>query len=136
MRVSAISALAVEVATSFRYLVISRRGQRLIPLITEYPQHRFIRSPVIGRVLRTMSGDTNTMYNVIFVLGGPGAGKGTQCERIESVRCFIANLHFNQQFSIIHRPNSIDEMIIQRFLILGQHVFIRLFVRAKNCNEN
>ena len=26
-------------------------------------------------------------YNVLFVLGGPGAGKGTQCEKIVEVRC-------------------------------------------------
>lgn len=36
-----------------------------------------------------MSGDFNkgdcNKYNVVFVLGGPGAGKGTQCERIQSV---------------------------------------------------
>lgn len=25
-------------------------------------------------------------FNVVFVLGGPGAGKGTQCARIVSVR--------------------------------------------------
>lgn len=25
-------------------------------------------------------------YNVVFVLGGPGAGKGTQCERIVKVK--------------------------------------------------
>lgn len=29
-----------------------------------------------------MAGDP-LMYNVVFVLGGPGAGKGTQCEKIE-----------------------------------------------------
>lgn len=29
------------------------------------------------------------MYNVIFVLGGPGAGKGTQCERIESTFGYV-----------------------------------------------
>ncbi|KAL8582949.1 hypothetical protein ACOMHN_006493 [Nucella lapillus] len=28
-----------------------------------------------------MAGDS--MYNVVFVLGGPGAGKGTQCQKIE-----------------------------------------------------
>lgn len=27
----------------------------------------------------TMSGDSQ--FNVVFVLGGPGAGKGTQCEK-------------------------------------------------------
>ena len=26
-------------------------------------------------------------YNVVFVLGGPGAGKGTQCEHIVKVTC-------------------------------------------------
>lgn len=32
-----------------------------------------------------MSGDSRPEYNVVFVLGGPGAGKGTQCERIQEV---------------------------------------------------
>lgn len=32
-----------------------------------------------------MSGDSKAKYNVVFVLGGPGAGKGTQCERIQEV---------------------------------------------------
>jgi hypothetical protein len=31
-----------------------------------------------------MSGD-KSKYNVVFVLGGPGAGKGTQCVRIDEV---------------------------------------------------
>lgn len=30
-----------------------------------------------------MAGDSAQMYNVVFVLGGPGAGKGTQCTKIE-----------------------------------------------------
>ena len=34
-----------------------------------------------------MSGDA--MYNVIFVLGGPGAGKGTQCEKITQRYPFV-----------------------------------------------
>ncbi|XP_005099233.1 UMP-CMP kinase [Aplysia californica] len=32
-----------------------------------------------------MSGDSASLYNVVFVLGGPGAGKGTQCEKINEV---------------------------------------------------
>ena len=27
-------------------------------------------------------------YNVVFVLGGPGAGKGTQCQKIVQVRFY------------------------------------------------
>uniref|UniRef100_A0A0B7BHI0 UMP-CMP kinase n=1 Tax=Arion vulgaris TaxID=1028688 RepID=A0A0B7BHI0_9EUPU len=30
-----------------------------------------------------MSNDSKPPYSVVFVLGGPGAGKGTQCERIQ-----------------------------------------------------
>jgi len=30
-----------------------------------------------------MSGDKTSKYNVVFVLGGPGAGKGTQCVKID-----------------------------------------------------
>ena len=31
---------------------------------------------------RTMSNSSGNLPNVLFVLGGPGAGKGTQCTRI------------------------------------------------------
>lgn len=30
--------------------------------------------------------------HVIFVLGGPGAGKGTQCEKITNVRIFFKSV--------------------------------------------
>ena len=36
------------------------------------------------RFARMACGDVQ-MYNVVFVLGGPGAGKGTQCHKIEEV---------------------------------------------------
>lgn len=39
--------------------------------------------------LSIMSGDKTPKYNVVFVLGGPGAGKGTQCVRIEKVFGYI-----------------------------------------------
>lgn len=35
-------------------------------------------------------------YNVIFVLGGPGAGKGTQCENI--VRVYIYFIYLNNHY--------------------------------------
>jgi adenylate kinase family enzyme len=35
---------------------------------------------------------------VAFVLGGPGAGKGTQCEKIVEV---LYSSYINKQFSII-----------------------------------
>ncbi|KNC83854.1 hypothetical protein SARC_03911 [Sphaeroforma arctica JP610] len=41
----------------------------------------FTRHPsVVSRLLSTMA--PTAKYNVLFVLGGPGAGKGTQCEKI------------------------------------------------------
>ena len=40
----------------------------------------------------------NNLFNVVFVLGGPGAGKGTQCSNIMKVRilylkCIAFNKH-------------------------------------------
>lgn len=32
---------------------------------------------------------TDSMYNVVFVLGGPGAGKGTQCQKIEETFGYV-----------------------------------------------
>ena len=41
-------------------------------------------------------------YNVVFVLGGPGAGKGTQCQNIVKVICqfmtFLRHLGLNGKF--------------------------------------
>ncbi|GFO10720.1 ump-cmp kinase [Plakobranchus ocellatus] len=34
-------------------------------------------------VTGTMTENKKSLYNVVFVLGGPGAGKGTQCEKIQ-----------------------------------------------------
>lgn len=37
----------------------------------------------LARTVAAMSGDGNpSLFNVVFVLGGPGSGKGTQCVRI------------------------------------------------------
>ena len=41
-------------------------------------------------VVRGMSSVAKSL--VVFVLGGPGAGKGTQCERIVKVRCMVKYL--------------------------------------------
>lgn len=37
----------------------------------------------------SMAGDSQSKYNVMFVLGGPGAGKGTQCQRIEKTFGYV-----------------------------------------------
>ena len=41
---------------------------------------RILQSGVVARALKM------SKFNVVFVLGGPGAGKGTQCEKIVKVR--------------------------------------------------
>lgn len=40
---------------------------------------------VIYTAYRQLSSSVMAKYNVVFVLGGPGAGKGTQCENIVKV---------------------------------------------------
>ena len=45
---------------------------------------RLVELGVGRRFARMACGDVQ-MYNVVFVLGGPGAGKGTQCHKIEEV---------------------------------------------------
>ena len=34
-------------------------------------------------------GDTGPLYEVVFVLGGPGSGKGTQCAKIVDVFQYV-----------------------------------------------
>lgn len=46
-----------------------------------FPLLLFARRCFVGMA----GGEPNHKYNVVFVLGGPGAGKGTQCLKIEEV---------------------------------------------------
>ena len=50
---------------------------------------------VFTRRVFSMAGD-GQKYNVVFVLGGPGAGKGTQCQKIEEVKWqfFLLSVEF------------------------------------------
>jgi len=41
---------------------------------------------VIGKQISTHLGQLSK-FEVVFVLGGPGSGKGTQCSRIKEVSC-------------------------------------------------
>ena len=52
-------------------------------------------------------------YNVLFVLGGPGAGKGTQCEKIVEVRCsfLVTSFGFIKESllsGMTNRSNQVD----------------------------
>lgn len=53
---------------------------------------------------------------VVFVLGGPGAGKGTQCQKIFQVKFFS---HFNtNDFSHFETVFSIDKNFIKKNTLL------------------
>lgn len=86
--------------------------------------------------------DSNYKPNIIFVLGGPGAGKGTQCEKI------------TQEFDIIHlsagdllreeraKPDSEYGSLIDSYMREGKIVpvdislgLLKNAIKSGNCNR-
>lgn len=53
------------------------RGLQVFTKVAGYTSHCSRRGIHLSRIMAE--------YNVVFVLGGPGAGKGTQCENIVKV---------------------------------------------------
>ena len=61
-----------------------------------------------------------SLYNVLFVLGGPGAGKGTQCARIVEVRVN------HQQEKKEEEEEEFVNLIVVRLLLLFPNKELRL----------
>lgn len=67
----------------------------------------------------------STKSRVIFCLGGPGAGKGTQCERLEREFGFV-HLSAGQLLRSERESGSADGELIESYLSEGKIVPVAL----------
>jgi|GEM_PF-34572 len=99
--------------------------------------------------LKTNNGDslnngvdkwTSKVVNVIFVLGGPGSGKGTQCTKMESdldlVHLSAGDLLREER----NNPNSKDGALIEAYIKEGKivpiEITVKLLIAAMRCSES
>jgi len=77
-------------------------------------------------------------FKVVFVLGGPGSGKGTQCELIQKTYPFVhlSAGHLLREERI--RPHSPFGETIEQFIVGGQivpsHITVSLLQDAMQMN--
>lgn len=70
----------------------------------------------------------NNKPTVIFVLGGPGAGKGTQCQRIVDAYDF-AHISAGDCLRAERNSNSTDAALINNYIKEGQIVPVEITVK-------
>ena len=92
------------------YFITSRAIVLLYPRPMSHVGSRFLSRLLISpphRLLAMLGGDSLTKPEVVFVLGPPGAGKGTQCQKIvekygythlSAGGCRVGYLHISSQF--------------------------------------
>ena len=102
---------------SYRSALASRGGTKKPPFSSPPSSNSSAASP---RPSHAEAGEGD--YNVIFVLGGPGAGKGTQCGYIEGhfglVHLSVGDLLREERSN----PSSANAALIDSYLLNGQIV--------------